>query len=241
MTIEKKGLIALRELGPFFSVQVHAADQPSGPWRPIADTLDDPDAVSSRVEDIRGYLAAGSGRDPGDVEPRVAASVMHLGLVARLLSPWLGLAGLDGGLVAVRPVDLWWVPATGSGFPLSVAAGALSRRHHSEADSWAEAVVEDLLAPLVAAVPGSPVVLWGNTASAINGAVAAVGSTRPELVPATRNSANVLLRALPVDRVHTGEVGTNSFRRRSCCLLYRVAGDAPRPVCGDCILPRPAP
>ncbi len=236
---DENGLSPLRELGPFFAVDTHDGDHPGGSWRPITQTLHDPDALGRRVEHLREYLAAGSGRSPADVQPRVAASVMHLGLVARLVSPWLGLAGLGRGLVVVRLADLWWVPATGSSFPLSVATAGIQRDRHGDAPSWAAAVVEHLLAPLAAAVPGSPRVLWGNTASAINGAVTAVGATRPDLLPSMRALAEALLRALPVDRLHTGQVGTSSFRRRSCCLLYRVAGGAPHPVCGDCVLAGP--
>ena len=79
--------------------------------------------------------------------------------------------------------------------------------------------------------------VWGNTASAVNGAVLAASAASPELAPRLRTVADSLLRALPVTAVHTGRVGSSDFRRRSCCLIYRVsATERPRAVCGDCIL-----
>ncbi|MBO1767116.1 MULTISPECIES: (2Fe-2S)-binding protein [unclassified Allobranchiibius] len=231
-------LDALRDLGPFFVVRTHGEGPPPAPWSPVTDLLAD---LAPRVEQVRAYLASGVGPDPSGVELRVAASVMHLGLVARLVSPWVGLAARDGILLPVGVDDLWWIPSLGGGFELSVASRALDRARPGPLDAWAVELVRDLLAPLVDAVQGSPSVLWGNTASAVNGAVIAGSATHPELSARLRTVADALLAGLPGPGgagVHTGRVGTSGFRRRSCCLIYRVGGDArPRAVCGDCILP----
>ena len=207
---------------------------PPAPWRPVAELLADP---APRVEQVRAYLASGVGVTPSAVEPRVAASVMHLGLVARLVSPWVGLAARDGALPPVSAHDLRWIPALGGGFDLSVASGALDRERPASLAAWAGGLVEDLLQPLLDAVHGSPAVLWGNTASAVNGAVLAGSAAHPELAARLRTVADALLAALPAPGVHSGRVGTRDFRRRSCCLIYRVGGAArPRALCGDCVL-----
>lgn len=223
----------LSDLGPFFAVDLHDG-QPQAPWRPVADLLAD---TAPRLEQVRAYLASGVGLDPSRVEPRVAASVMHLGLVARLVSPWVGLAAREDVLAPVGIDDLWWIPSLGGGFKLSVASAALTRERPVDLPGWAGGLVDDLLRPLTDAVPGSAAVLWGNTASAVNGAVVAASATRPALAPRLRTVADALLTAMPAADVHTGRVGTSAFRRRSCCLIYRVGGRASaRSVCGDCVL-----
>ncbi|MBO1753872.1 (2Fe-2S)-binding protein [Allobranchiibius sp. CTAmp26] len=228
-------LRTLGELGPFFAVTVLDQEgEPPAPWRPVAELLADP---AARVEQVRAYLAAGVGVAPSAVEPRVAASVMHLGLVARLVSPWVGLAARDGVHLPVEVDDLWWIPSLGGGFELAVAPQAFARERPVSLTVWADALVHDLLRPLVDAVHGSPTVLWGNTASAVNGAAVAGSAAHPESASRLRIVADGLLAALPVPDVHTGQAGTPDFRRRSCCLIYRVGGAArPRALCGDCVL-----
>ncbi|MFJ2954511.1 (2Fe-2S)-binding protein [Streptomyces sp. NPDC087270] len=131
---------ALAELGPFFAVEAikavepvqaagraEAAGEGPGPWRSMAELADPADpadgsgALAARVAAVRGVLAAGGGQPAEAVEERVAASVVHLGLVARLLSPYLALAVLYGRAPGrVRLADLRWRPALGGPYPLAL-------------------------------------------------------------------------------------------------------------------------
>ena len=56
-----------------------------------------------------------------EIEPRVAASAVHLGLAARLTAPALGAAVLRRPL-DLRPGGLWWQDVLGGPVPLSVPA-----------------------------------------------------------------------------------------------------------------------
>ncbi|HEY3607545.1 MAG TPA: hypothetical protein VGL06_08600, partial [Pseudonocardiaceae bacterium] len=106
--------------GPFFAIETHpAGEPPRPPWRLMRELADDPAVLADRVRAVRTHLAAG--RPVDTVEPRVAASVAHLGLVARLVSPVLGAAATDRVVPDLDLRDTWWQPVLGGAFPLSVA------------------------------------------------------------------------------------------------------------------------
>jgi len=83
----------------------------------------------------------------------------------------------------------------------------------------------------------APSLLSGNIASALIGAARALLSVRPDL----RQSIIEITRSL----LATGELagsgvisgGDLNFRRRSCCLFYRIPGGS---LCGDCALDEPS-
>lgn len=221
----------LSGMGPFFDLQIWVDEGAADRWRPL-ETLLTAEALCRRSEQMARHLAGQAGISPCRVEPRVAASVMHLGVAARLTSPWIGLAAL-GILLPVRLEDLRWSPVPGSGFSMSVSPRTFDRERSGNLAQWANELIEELLAPLTNLAHGSSTGLWGNLASAVNGGVVAAGYTRPALQPAMRSVAESVLRALPVRPTYQGTIGTARFRRCSCCLLYRVEG---RGLCGDCVL-----
>ena len=187
-----------------------------------------------RIASVREALAARGGRPASEVEPRVAASAVHLGLVARLVSPALGAAVL-GHRVDLRPGGLWWQDTAGGPVPLSVPAPAGGTGIPGE---WDRPLLDEAVAPLTAAVarlvpvPGR--VLWGNVASAANAAAAQVARQRPDLAGDAWRAAGRLL-ASPWLRDEPHPPGP-AFRRSSCCLFYRLAPGDPSAVCGDCVL-----
>jgi FhuF 2Fe-2S C-terminal domain/Ferric iron reductase FhuF-like transporter len=186
----------------------------------------------ARVAAVRAALAASAGRPASAVEPRVAASAVHLGLVARLVSPVLGAAVLRCPL-DLRPGGLWWQDTAGGPVPLSVPAGDAA-----EPGEWDRLLLDEAVAPLTAAVarlvPVSGRVLWGNVASAVNAAAAQVARPRPDLAGDAWRAAGRLL-ASPRLRGEPHPPGP-AFRRSSCCLFYRLAPGNPSAVCGDCVL-----
>lgn len=217
--------------GPFFTVHTHAAaTAPHPPWRPMRDLVDDPAVLAGRVDAIRSYLAAAGDQPVDRIAVRVAASVTQLGLAARLISPVLGFALHSGLFPSLMWDDLWWQPELGSMFPLSVGL----RGGGTPAE-----LIAGPLSDLVRAMRPFSVserVLWGNVASAINGAVTMIGTARPELT--TRAAALVAeLSDLPSLR-HTGVRHPDGrFQRRSCCLIYQVSPtNGHQTICGDCVL-----
>jgi ferric iron reductase protein FhuF len=84
----------------------------------------------------------------------------------------------------------------------------------------------------------SPKVLWGDAASAVATARRLVAAARPGSAARASTLAERLLTGPPLAVTaalrapEPPDVGW-TFRRRSCCLYYRVPGGD---VCGDCVL-----
>jgi hypothetical protein len=189
----------------------------------------EPAVARERVAGVRERLAANGGR----VEERVAASVAHLGMVARVVSPLLGLTAVQGGVPELELADLWWQPLLGGVFPLSLPR----RCARLPRDGGPAAVVGGAVRQLVEVFAGLSVsrrVLWGNVASAVHGAAVAAHAADPSRAPAVRRAASAVL-ALPELR-EAFDVVNDRFRRRSCCLIYRTAPGGTRALCGDCVL-----
>ncbi|MFF4816250.1 (2Fe-2S)-binding protein [Kitasatospora sp. NPDC001309] len=246
-------------LGPFFAYETHGAEGShetrrahethddgavAVPWRPMAELLDDPAVLGERVAFARNHLAAAGGRPPEAVEQRVAASVTHLGLVARLLSPAFAVAVLDGALLGYGLPEARWQPTPGGLFPLSLPArDAVPVADRAELAARFVAEVLDgpvrELGEAVAAYSVSPRIRWGNVASAVNGAAAGVARSRPELGLEEREFTRHLLAVPPLRGAGTVAADGTGFRRRSCCLIYRAAPDRAGALCGDCVLAGP--
>jgi hypothetical protein len=247
----------LAQLGPYFAVSVHPPGQPlAAPWRPLSTLLDSPGDLRQRIADVRCALAAD--RPPDAVEFRVAASVTHLGVAARLISPVLGTAVLLGRVLPMDPAEVHWQPVLGGPLPLSLPASALAE--HGDQPSQEQAGEERpgegqltselrqsllhgpvrALTDVTAAMSVSPIVLQGNVASAVNAAAAMIAAARPGLAAQAATLRSALLSAPELAGTWTGSPA--GFRRRSCCLIYRAAPAATVAVCGDCVLhAAPAP
>ncbi|MFI6950068.1 (2Fe-2S)-binding protein [Streptomyces sp. NPDC050422] len=172
----------------------------------------------------------------GTAERRVAASVAHLGLAARLWSIALGPAALTGGFPGLRAEDLHWDPRLPAPDDLwcggaTVLPGSAARIR--------DVVQYGHLAPLGEAIrrdtPVPARLLWGNAGSALAGAVRpliawARTHDRPDVAARTRALAAELFDH--PDLRDTGAPHGPGFRRRTCCLYYRVPGGG---LCGDCV------
>lgn len=219
----------LTALGPYFALEFHEGPEAAQPWRPMTELVDSFDALAARVAEVRGHLAAGTGQKASAVEPRVAASVVHLGLVARVVSPLLALAVLHRRGGDVQIADLWWQPMLGSMFPLSVRDTALG----SEGAVTTGAVAE--LGAAMARFGVNGHILRGNVASALAGAGKMLTAARPDLHDDIRALIDRHLDSSHLAGSGGFEPG-GSFRRRSCCLIYRAAPDHKGGLCGDCVL-----
>ncbi|MET9758870.1 (2Fe-2S)-binding protein [Streptomyces sp. NPDC006372] len=229
-------LTALRPLGGFFVLRTEGAA--AGPLPTLAQAYADasPDVYGNplifRVHKVANALYA--------PESRVAASVAHQGLAARLWSVALGCAALhdtvpdlDARLMrwdadGSAPDDLWLTHVR----PLP-----------GDAPTVADVVLRGHLEPLSAALRAhyrlAPGLLRGNAASALAGAAREVDRWarrhgRTDTAARARDLAAELL-AHPL-LAGTGTLTGTAFRRRSCCLYYRVPGGG---VCGDCCFTRP--
>lgn len=191
----------------------------------MTELVDGSFALQGRVQAVRKALADRIDRQAADVAVRVAASVAHLGLVARVLSPVIGALALGRPPISVALENLWWQDHLGGPVPLSVTFGA--------DEPLPGSAVEALTEAMAARFPVSTRVLWGNIGSAANSAARLVAAARPEQADSARAAADSVLTDARVDDgvLRTGPY----FRRRSCCLFYRLTNDR-RAVCGDCVL-----
>ncbi|MGW2208798.1 (2Fe-2S)-binding protein [Streptomyces sp. NPDC001781] len=230
------GLTALRPLGGFFVLRT------GGPAGLNAPPLDDTyagrltdvqsDALADRVAVVADRL--------GVREPRVCASLAQQGIAARLWSAALACAALYGQVPDLAPRLLRWDAAAGTPDdlwltevrPLPGDAGAL-------ADTVLHAHLEPLGEALTRRYGVAPGLLWGNAASALAGAARqleqwARRNARTDVAErASELTGTLFAHALLRD---TGVRAGGTFRRRSCCLYYRVPGGG---VCGDCCFSRP--
>jgi hypothetical protein len=175
-------------------------------------------------------------------ERRVAGSLVVLGYSARLVGATLAVLLGDGLLLDVTPPRVRTAYRPESGFALSLPeprGRPVARPEWGPA--WSAAVVEANLAGFVAEVahtaPVAAALLWGNVASGVVGTLRALAGAG---VTTVDNAAELAATLLGSGRltgsghltVHNGRM---RFRRRSCCLYYRLDGGG---LCGDCALAR---
>lgn len=234
-------LAALLPLGGFFVLRTSGT--PHTPLPTLAYAYENQSSyaygnpITFRVEKVAHSLRA--------PEPRIAASVAQQGLAARLWSVTLGCAVLHGSIPDLDPVLLHWDPDAGAPDDLWLPE---VRPLPADAPTVADTVLHGHLEPLAAALRAryriAPGLLWGNAASALAGAARqldhwARAHARPQVATRARTlTAELLAHPLLSD---TGTLTGTAFRRRSCCLYYRVPGGG---VCGDCCFtrpPRPSP
>ncbi|MBV9514844.1 MAG: (2Fe-2S)-binding protein [Mycobacteriaceae bacterium] len=183
--------------------------------------------LTGRIEAVRTALAQQARRRPDDIEIRVAASVAHLGLIARLLAPAIGAVTLGHTPASLSVEALWWQNQLGGPYPLSVTVGS------ADTVPGPGPAVEAITAAIAERYAVSDHVLWGNVGSAANSAARLVSTARPDLSVSAHRAADAIL-ADP--RVDAGALRAGPhFRRRSCCLIYRIADDRTQ-TCGDCVL-----
>jgi ferric iron reductase protein FhuF len=221
----REALAAAAAVGPFF---VLGAEASVPGWRAAGGLYQaGPD----------GFLAGAVARLPG-AEERVAASIAQQGYAARLWSPVLA-CGLLGSVVP----DLASLQVSAAGWGQQ-AGPALTRPTgwrvagpQALADLSYRVVVETHLEPLARTLSGSTAegLLWGNAASALVGALGVLVAGRSGLRPPAADLATALLATGRL--AGTGRLGVSGswlgFRRRSCCLYYRLPGGG---LCGDCSL-----
>lgn len=213
----------LADLGPFFALDDTAGDDT---WNPLRALLDDAEILDERVRFTQGFLSEVA---QADVELRVAASTMSLGLFARLLAPQIGATALG---ITVPALDLdatSWRPTASGPWPIIMSGPAVVPN--------LETALTTVMSPLAEAIGRryalSMTVLDGNIASAVFGAGAMLAYTGSEFAPAAFDVGRKLL-AGPLSGAGTlHEEPTEEFVRTSCCLYYRVPGGG---YCADCIL-----
>ena len=209
-------------VGPYFRVGTGPAVGREAGWRPFTDLYDPDGPLRPLVDTTAGSLRTD--------EPRVAASILFQGIVARLWGPVIAAAAAHGCVPDLAPEKLHWRAVRGGPLPLWLPhpTGWAATELADLTMLVSHTVVEVHLRPFVDATHAMTRVaqglLWGNAASALAGTVHVLRDG------AARGIAAALLNTGPLRGRLTAEL-----MRRSCCLYYRVPGGG---LCGDCCLRR---
>ncbi len=213
-------LADVARVGPYFAIDTDPGVAGHPLWRTFTELCGP--ALPDQLAAVRMRL--------GVEEPRVAASLFYQGVAGRLWSPVLATAAVHGLTPDLEPGRTYWRAASPGPVLLAAPdAGALD----ADAATVLRVVVDRHLRPLADAVravtPVAAGLLWGNAASALAGALTVLAQARRGAAAA--RLAGELLDLPPLRG--TGTLGPQGFRRRSCCLYYRVPGGG---LCGDCVL-----
>lgn len=216
-------------IGPFFVASANPAEEVDPSWRPARELYTEPAALDARLRQVANALNTD--------EPRIAASIAHQGLVARLVSPLIAVASVHGLVPSWSPDSLCWRFAAVGAWPLWESDPSAAR---PSATALPAAVAGALAGPHLVALEHavrarasvSARTLRGNAASAVVAAGRLVARSRPGSAETAYAVVRELLAGEPLLGAGTFGVGWG-FRRRSCCLYYRVPGGG---TCGDCVL-----
>jgi siderophore-iron reductase FhuF len=202
-----------------------------------ATSLCDPDGGAA----VREVVAA-VGRRVAPQDRSIAASMTVLGYAARLVGPAVAVLVRDDLLLDLAPERITCRFDEATGFTLTVRdpwgwrgprAVLLERWRHEVLDRHLDGVIRGVRAT----VPVATRLLWGNVASGLTGALAALAAAG-DVAPRTGHATGLALldhpRLADSGRLELA-AGRLRFTRRTCCLYYRLPGGG---TCGDCPLPR---
>ncbi|MBB1254234.1 (2Fe-2S)-binding protein [Streptomyces sp. OF3] len=225
--VTRKALDRLAGVGPYFALS-HGPRPDGHPFRPLT-------ALYSEPRTLRDYVTE-VGRRLGGAHPRVSASTLHIGTAARLWSVAVGGAVLGGGVLDLSPERLRWrVPEAG---PIELWLPEVrTAAPGDDVDALHRTVFVANLLPLEEALRReyglSPQTALGNAASALVGTVRVLGARMTAPGPSPLALGAALLDRAPLDRAGVLTTDPLTYRRRSCCLYYRVPQAG---YCGDCVL-----
>lgn len=203
--------------GGFFALTVGGD---AAGWHPVGQSYGDgcADLIDATVRRYR------------TTDLRIGASLVHLAHASRLWSPVLGCA-LGHGVLP----DLHDLQRADAGAQLRLPKPLGEPLASPAPDALYRVVVSEHMRPLAAGlrVKLAPGLLAGNIASALVGAARALLSARPDLRRAIVETTRSLLDTGVLAGSGVITDPQLAFRRRSCCLYYRLPAGS---LCGDCVL-----
>jgi hypothetical protein len=221
------------ELGEFFALPTADGDS----WLPIITLCNDAAMLREYARRAQSAIAASMRVAVADVPIKAAASSVHMSIAARLLSPVIGATTCRGTIPLLTAKTVFWQRASTHRPELGVNGAdcvAVTGVRQS-ADAIVDSLIHEVLHPLnetmrvATSLPQK--VLWGNVASAANGAVTVLALLRPADELRGRALVAALIATDPLR--DTAQILEGRFRRRNCCLFYQVPAGG---YCGDCVL-----
>jgi hypothetical protein len=191
-------LRAAAAAGEFFRLPVVG---PDAGWRPFTELLDGSGALPDRVAAARATLARFAGVGVEEIELRACASVVFLGMAARLTAPVigalvLGATALDGAVPVPGSDELRWraMPNGSTEFGRGCGPVTVGRPRFGGGDDvgnrgpgrvevlarWlSSGPVAQLLGQVRTELRVSPRLLWGDVAAGVGGAFAMLSRNLP--------------------------------------------------------------
>ena len=232
-------LRAAAQLGPFFTITPELTRDASQRWLPFTAL------TSAAGRDMLEQQLAVTSTMLGSEERRTVASIVQLGAAAALCSPFLAVAAISGHVPAVTAEALdFCYPARG---PLQLAlkttatAPPTSAMLPELAEQLVVVALDGLLGLFTSALsaiePVPQPTIAGNAFSSLAAAARLIGPA--DAGQRARALVDLVARRSPLlegaGDFHWRQPGSGHayFRRRNCCLFYRIPGGG---TCGDCIL-----
>jgi ferric iron reductase protein FhuF len=236
----RQALLAAGRIGDFFTL-----DRPDLGGIPLGTLVESAERYDDRIAATGRALARLSHVDEDQLPRRAIASLVFLGISARLVAPTLAAAAIDR---VVPELTLENVNAAELGdgrLVLRVTRfRALTKSRTPAPPELADLIgghlLEGQIARLVAAFASRdalhPRLLWGNVASSVASSARLIGQHHPDLSDASGKTATLILDRTPLSGcgylTRNGDV--IDYHRRSCCLYYQFPNAG---TCGDCPLP----
>jgi ferric iron reductase protein FhuF len=244
-----RALLAAAEVGEFFDLL-----RPLPDGRPLALLVSSPSAHEARVAGTGRALAGRVGVPPEDLPRRAVASLLFLGVTARLVAPPFAAIVLAGVAPEITLETAMGGELADGRYVLTLTTfaaldddleesldGSLDESLDGLGDRLGRQLLVGQISRLVTTFAGRealhPRLLWGNVASVVASTGRLVANHDPTRTDAARRLTQVLL-AHPLlsecgEYRTMGDPAVISYRRRSCCLYYQLPGAG---LCGDCPL-----
>ena len=239
----RQTLQAVAQIGDFFNLV-----QPEPDGIPLRQLIESNGVYEERIAGTTRTLSRLLGAEPEQLPRRAVASLVFLGLAARLVAPALASAALYG-LVPELTLDSTTMAELPDGRVVLrlTAFATLNDEPSTDPANLADLIsrqlmqgpIRQLVTTFAARDALHPRLLWGNVAST-------VASSAPLVTQHHAGYANTIqeLTAGLLSTQELAECGTVSrdretlhFQRQSCCLYYKFSRAG---TCGDCPLPSQA-
>jgi ferric iron reductase protein FhuF len=228
------------DIGDFFTL-----DRPGLAGVPLSELVDSAGVYTSRIGATREALARLMERNPDELPRRPIASLLFLGVAARLVAPTLAAAAVDRLVPQLLLEDITAAELADGRLVLGLTRfHAISQGATTPISDLVALIGEHLIqgqiGRLVRAFSSRdalhPRLLWGNVASTVASAAELINQRHPRQSHTTRLIARLLLDRPPLDQCGhlTHDSGAIRYHRLSCCLYYKFPGAG---TCGDCPLP----
>ena len=155
-----EALAAAAGAGPYFALKPWAE---GAGWRQASLLVSDPAVLADRVTHACAVIVGRAGIAAAEVAERIAASIVFLGLAARLVSPSLGVAVLGGVVRYLALDDLWWRLVDGGPVPLAARPGHRAGDRRRGPDRTVAMCHHDAGSPATAAACRAVLAVDGDT------------------------------------------------------------------------------